>query len=336
MRAWLFLAPTLVSCSARIDDPNVGAVPVSPDASETTSSGVATFAMSALFLGDLARDGGVKLSNDPNVWAHFGYDIDGRVTIATSPDVCIPASNNFTDTWIDGDDGIDNAFGAGILPVIEDVTGPTPTASATSLITQGAWTMQMRVTGLSGDVHQTATGLAADTFISGAYGAPVAFDTSTIWPVRASTRLAFDTVYVDDGVVVLRDAEGPLVLPVQLSASKNVTLSLIIRVPIVTFALADGAGTIAGVITTADAEESATELAVQLGSCAYVAFAVDGNADILADGGNAPGVPCDAISIGLGFTARQIGSSPETGIDPLPLADACAPPDAGSGDADAD
>jgi hypothetical protein len=335
MRAWLLFAPMLVFCSARIDDPNVGAVPDAPDAQGTSSTDVTTFAMSALFLGDMLRDGG--LPSSPEIWTHFGYDVDHRTTIAWSPDVCTPTPGALEVTWIDGDDGIDDAFGAGVLPLIAQATSINPSADATQLIAAGTWTLQLRVTGLSGDAHQSALGLSADAFVSGAYGGPVAFDTSTTWPVRASTRAHFDTVYVADGLVVMRDAESPLVLPVQLTgAKKTVTLVLAIRVPIVTFAIGDGTGTIAGVVETEDAARSAKQLAVQVGECGtWFDTFIRGAPDILVDGGNGPGVPCDAISIGLGFIAKQIGTGPETGIDPLPLADTCAT-DAGIADADAD
>jgi hypothetical protein len=310
----------------------------------SASTSVTTFAASALFLGDSTRDGTIPDPKD-TAWATFGYDIDHRTTIAWSPDVCVRSGNGFENTSIDGEDGIDNAFGDAMLLFISYGTGAADlTGDATKLIASGQWTLQVRVTGLSGDAKQSAMLVAGETFISGAYGGTPSFDGTTSWPVRPNTRVQFDTVYVNAGTVVLRDAEQPLELPIQLlnyfysdpKPPVPVTLTLRVHTPIVTFDLSSGSGTIAGVLETDEAIASARVLGGELGSCFYFESDLISAQDILTDGGNAPNVPCDAISIGLGFTAKQVANPPESGTDPAPLPDPCGPDASLDGGADAD
>ena len=343
MRSWLFFAALLACCSPRIDDPNVGEVPGPPEAGTTSDTNVRTFALNALFLGDATRDGVEKLGGADAPWTTFGYDLDHRVTLAFSPDVCTLATGSNVATQIDGDDGIDNSFGANLLFVIEYGTGAQNlTRDATDSLTSGAWTLQIRLTGLSRDSQPSATGLGAETFLSNAYDGTPAFDSTTSWPVRPTTRVRFDTAYVNGGTVVLRDAEQPLTLPVALlnyfysdpKPPEPATLTLRIRVPIITFELGDDGqaknGIIAGVLEAQDAVDSANALAGALGNCApWIAPQVLTAQDSLGDGTNAPGTPCNAISIGLGFTAKEVADPPETGTDPTPPANPCDVSDAG-------
>ena len=55
--------------------------------------------------------------------------------------------------------------------------------------------------------------------------------------------------------------------------------------------------------------------------------------DIRADGTNGPGAACDAISIGIGFTAKQIGPAKTLAKPTPPAPDPCADAGAGGGDA---
>jgi hypothetical protein len=51
--------------------------------------------------------------------------------------------------------------------------------------------------------------------------------------------------------------------------------------------------------------------------------------DILADGTNKAGVPCNAISVGLGFTAKRIKNPSKVSPLGTPSPDPCAAGDAG-------
>ena len=61
-------------------------------------------------------------SADPakgDVWKHIGYDRDGHCTTAASTDVCIRFMNAPASAQEDGDQGIDNAWGHFIAPVLD-------------------------------------------------------------------------------------------------------------------------------------------------------------------------------------------------------------------------
>jgi len=337
-----------------IDQANLGAVPAAPDAGATTSTTVTTFALNALWLGDTTRDGTEDLYG---AWRSFGYDLDGRVTIEDSTNICALANNSRKSIQIDGNDGIDNSFGANVLLFLMVQTGTTNLSSdATSLIGAGTWTLQLRVAGLPADLQQSATGLSAQAFVSGAFNGSPAFDATTDWPVLASSvsdgatvasgaLVRFATVYVNGGTVVARDATQPLSLPVALwnypgkpKAPELSVLTLRIHDPILTFVRSDATsaaqGTIAGVLDTKEIQAATTMLGDALGSCDGIfgsAFA--DTQEILSDGTNAPDTPCDAISIGIGFTAKVVANPTQVGGSlPRP---AC-PGDAGAeGGADA-
>ena len=98
-----------------------------PDRPEGASPGDGmgtAFAVSELFLGDTDRNG----SPNPSAWKDFGYDLDGKISTKDSTDLCKPnAGGSPSSVYPDGNDGIDNAFGKLLLPII---TGLAQDASA--------------------------------------------------------------------------------------------------------------------------------------------------------------------------------------------------------------
>src|SRR5262245_48856894 len=70
--------------------------------------GSVTFAVTQLRLGDADANG----EQDPKAWMHYGYNLDGKVSTASSTNVCAGADPS------DGDNGIDNSFGRKILPLL--------------------------------------------------------------------------------------------------------------------------------------------------------------------------------------------------------------------------
>ena len=337
--------------------PDLGEPPPQPEAG-TTAIGASTFAINTFFLGETAP--GSYPSR--RAWMQYGYDLDNRVTTKLSTDVCTLVNGAPKDNQIDGNFGIDNAFGNAVVPLIiagSSVSDVSKNVSA--LIAQGLWTLELQITGLSVDPNQTATGLTGQAFVGANTSTTPTFDASTSWPVAPSSLMdgatiaggavvRFATVYVSAGTVVMRDASAPLTLPIvfsNLDPSHDppmATLVLKIHQPIITFVHSDVAsansGIVAGVVETAEALPLATTFGRQL-STSLCGDAVEGIVgqieqaqDILADGTNAPDVPCTAISIGLGFTARMIANPTAIGVDPSPAADPCAnPSDGGSTDA---
>jgi hypothetical protein len=327
----------------------IGVVPPEPDAGPTTTSDISTFAVNALFVGETDRTG----TTSNTAWKTLGFDLDGLVTTKDSTDVCSVAVGAPRSNQNDGIDGIDNAWGSVLLWIVTFGTGePEPSSDATGLIASGAWTLQLQVKGLSNDPHQTATALRAQAFVSGPSDGTPAFDTTTDWPVlpsslkdrgsiAAGANVEFDDVYVTDGTLVARGASQPLVLPIAFlnyfysdpKPPEPVVLTLRVHDPILSFDHIDPGsaanGTLAGVLETDETVDLARAFAHQLNSSmcgsAFDALAdqIRQTQDILDDGTNAPGVPCDAISIGLGFTAKLVQNPTRIGVDSTPPADPC-------------
>src|SRR6184192_3099548 len=82
--------------------------PPMPNASASQNSSVTTFAVDHLFFGDRSSDGGLSYSG----WKRLGYDLDGKQTSKSSTDVCAAAIRT---NQVDGQGGIDNAFGGTIV-----------------------------------------------------------------------------------------------------------------------------------------------------------------------------------------------------------------------------
>ena len=96
-------------------------------------------------------------------------------------------------------------------------------------------------------------------------------------------------------------------------------------------------GTISGVLGTEELvsgiEKVAGRISTQLcggSTLDTIKQTIRQASDIKSDGTNAAGVPCDAISIGLGFTGKQIGEPKTVAVDVAPPADPCTAGDAGA------
>jgi hypothetical protein len=76
-----------------------------------------------------------------DAWKQIGFNLDGKVTTATSTDVCalVPGANAAEQD--DGQDGIDNSFGENICPILDmlDESGPCSTGiSQTYVVTDAS------------------------------------------------------------------------------------------------------------------------------------------------------------------------------------------------------
>ena len=316
-----------------------GAVPPSlpSGAQATTSTADHNFALKALLLGDAPRG---STAQSPTAWKKYGYNIDGKISTASSTDLCTPAQGAQKSlVYTDGDNGIDNSFGENILPIILNTAGADATAKINQSITQGAFTIEIQIKGLSDDPKQTNSGLTGFLNAAGHFsdaGTPPTFSTSDNWPVLntlltnpqdpSSSKISFPNAYVVNGTWVngpFGSASNDIVIAISLS---GVSLSLTVHKAILTFdhtsaAVADN-GTIAGVINTEELITGLKAVAGRISTQLCSGSAFDGIAqqirqasDILSDGTNSAGKPCDGISIGLGFTAAQI--APQTqAVDP--------------------
>ena len=352
--------------SSTNNNSSVGAEPAKPNAPTTTSTEEHNFALHQLFLGDTPRPpiGSTTIpAQDPNAWQSYGYNIDGKVTTAASTDVCTLAAGAPKSTQIDGNNGIDNSFGENILPIILTTAGSDAASKINAAISGGSFTIMMDITGLQDSIAatQTATGLTGILLAGGQYadgGAPPVdsngfFLISDDWPVRPdllsnpsnpkSSTIQFPSAYVVNGTFV-NGSPSDITLNLEIG---GVALNITVHYAIITFQHQQGHaynGTIAGVINTTELITALSGVAGRISpslcppSQAFnsISAQISQASDIIHDGTNMAGVPCDGISVGLGFTADEI-KIPDT-VAPLaaPTPDPCASGDAGVADAGGD
>ena len=333
-----------------------GQPPAKPTAGATTSTDEITFALNSLSLGDADRAGTASNS----AWKGYGFNLDKKATDSKAKDVCTLQPGAGSSVQVDGTNGIDNSFGANILPIVINAAGlSSPSKTVSDSLTKGSFTILMNIKGLSADAKQTNTGLTGQLFAGGAYDAvgmtTPAFDSTTDWPVRpellndgktvaSGSKVRFSDAYVVRGTFVNGSASK-----VTLSlAFGGVSLDLTINQAVITFDhSAPGAatnGTIAGVLDTEELINGLKKVAGRISPslCSGstfdgIASQIRGASDIMSDGNNAAGSNCNGISVGLGFTAKQIKNPSKVADlgaaspDPCaaPPGDAGAPTDAG-------
>ena len=318
----------------------VGQPPARPDAPATTASGLRTFAVRALYLGDSTRAGTASVF----AWKSFGYNLDGKVSSSKSTDVCQRVQGASASVQTDGDTGIDNAFGYSIMAIISGLQ-PDATVAQNTRIGDGGPTTLFQITGLSADETQTATGLVVDAFAASPFdgiaentGKKPTFSLADNWPVLPSATksgtvasgasVRSSEAYIVGGTLVAHFD----VLNVQVLLLQS-TMVVPLRKVVVTARVSNGAlsgGIIAGVISSADMRQTfATQLNVLTDQFCdpsareNVLALINQTSDITVDGSNPPTANCDAISAGLAFEAAAISEVKAVGSVPAPGKDRC-------------
>jgi hypothetical protein len=312
-----------------------GTVPPSPPegAGATTDTSKKTFAVNQLFLGETNRAGMVV----KDAWKDYGYNIDGLTTTKTDTNVCQRQAGADSAKQEDGNGGIDNAFGRTVLGFILGLV-PTPSKTINDSIANGSFTILLEVTGMTDDPKQSNTGLSGRLLIGGNYGMgkKPTFSPTDDWPYRAMPIVPITGAYMNNGTFV--NGAGGAQVEISLFI-QGVSLSLTINRAAITFdhtAPNDITnGTISGVIGTealvSGIEKVAGRISTQLcggSTLDTIKQTIRQASDIRSDGSNSAGVPCDAISIGIGFTGKRIGDAKTVAVD------APAPPDPCVGGAD--
>lgn len=333
-------------------DAGAGGLPPAPCSNCTpASTKVETFAIKTLFLGEADRNGGAASNT---AWKSYGYNLDGLTSTKDSTDTCTLAAGAPKTNQIDGNNGIDNAFGEVILPIIQSAASlPTPSSTISAAIDKGDFTIQIQVTGLDDTATQNSTGLTGQLFASGAYdnGTPT-FDSTTDWPVSPAilkdgktiaggSQVQFSSAYITNGTFVSGDlTKGGITVSVSL-VFQGVALTLAVNHAVITFdhtsPNAAANGTIAGVINTQDLINGLKQVAGRI-STSLCGSAFDGIAqqitqasDIIHDGTNKSGTACDGISIGLGFTGALVANPTKVAVDDGGSSpDPCSASDAGT------
>ncbi|MBL0195677.1 MAG: hypothetical protein IPQ09_15895 [Myxococcales bacterium] len=324
---------------------NVAGLPPRPTA-PTTATSAGYYAIHTMFLGDTDRAG----APSQTAWKRYGYDLDSRVSTDKSTDHCRlrPGAPNKVKT--DGESGIDNSFGANILPIFTTALPDFPRDTNAALQT-GTGTYILQAVGFDGTSDQSNTGLTGQLFETGRVSPAPRWDGSDLWPVLASSLVGgtlagganakMSDAYVSGGMFVgvlpgtfnlsLAGVQGGIVLPIER--------------PLITFkkpsnGLDATTGTIAGVMNTARFNSEFRRVAGQLSTVLCEGSTLDNitsqftqASDIMSDGTNGDSSKeCDAISIAIGFTAKVVKEPSAVAPAPPPSPDPCVPArDAGGG-----
>ena len=315
--------------------------PGGPAPDPASAADVSVFAVRTLYFGDVVPATGVVSSV---AWKTLGFDIDGKDTTQSSTDVCQLAAGASPRTQEDGNGGIDNSFGTGMLPILVTTFGRDFSSQANASLSTGLVTNLLVVRGLGAST--TASPLSASLLVAAPLGATPTWSVADVWPVDSSSLLhsdpgvpllAFPRSYAVGGVLV---AEPP-------SGSGGIALGVVGSIPLVfpirhvqvaTTLSPDGmtatSGTISGIVPTERLVELGRKVAGRISTslCDGVAFEsifqqLQQAQDILLDGTQDPSRPCDGISIGLGFEAVRVQAGPPVVVSTL--GDVCPSPDAG-------
>jgi hypothetical protein len=322
--------------------------PAPTGASMTTHTTPHNYALHQLFLGDTDRSANPSMT----AWESFGYNLDGKVTSASSTDVCTLVAGSSKQVQVDGNGGIDNSFGSQIMPIIGTLDS-TASQTLNSDINTGSFTIMTYVVGFDDSAGNTttATGLTGVLLAGAKYsadGGVPAWDTTTNWPVLPDMGLIsgctsaggcpagtdpiknaviqFNGAFQTKGTFV-SGAPNPLTLSLSIGGQE---LSLNIASAVISFdPMAPGSvtnGTIAGVLDTTQLIAGLMNVAGHISTslCSGSAFQsiamqIEQTSDILLNGttvSNSAGTTCNAISIGLGFNSTEIAIPTSSDIAP--------------------
>jgi hypothetical protein len=297
------------------------------DAGPPPSLGGRSFVAQNVFLGDTDLDGGA----DPNAWAQFGTDIDGKDTQADSSDVCTPVEGATSATQIDGAGGIDNSFGKNVLPVFAQLGATGFSSELTTSIAIGGPSLMVNLKGLTDALDQTASNLDAQ-LVSVVHPDRVPTWTPTdLWQVYASGlvdgtipsggKARFPTSSIASGVWS-SGGVGDISLTLAFGTA---SLDVVVHHATVSFIHSSAheatSGIVSGVVKTSELLTSVEIVLAQSGACVVsteLLPQIAAASDIMQYGTNAPGQTCDGISIGMGFNAMESAPPNQTAADPTP------------------
>jgi hypothetical protein len=294
--------------------------PGPPDGAPNADGSGQAYAVSKLYLGGSRKDG----TPDPNAWKDIGYNLDKKISTAESTDLCRPAAGGAKQqVYPDGNDGIDNAFGKILLPVILSLA-PDAETSINDSLGEGSFTVILNHTNLGDGANYL--NLLSKLYAGQDLGNPPANDGTDVWPVAPelpqnpddieSSKVQFPNSYVNNNVWV-SGSPGTVTLSV---AVQGFQLALVITQATISMQLAEdhqsaSNGVIAGVL---EVEPFLVELQKIAGSLSpelcdpnstlfqNVAASIRGASDILTGGLQDPNQECNAISIGIGFDAVPV------------------------------
>jgi hypothetical protein len=278
------------------------------------------FAFHQYFLGDTDRSGTMSQT----AWQSFGIDIDGKITTASSTDVCMLTAGASKQVQVDGMNGIDNSWGANIIPLIQTLNPSGLTQAFNQAVAAGTFTTMVDVMGLTSSPTQSsaAPGLG---FEGASFPGTPTFTVADDWPVfpnwlpegglPAGSLISFPGGSVDAGAWTsgATTTDVPILLPLG-----GQPMELVLHHASASFVHATpttaATGIVGGILYTQEflAQLQAAAGYISTALCSGSAFdsiaaQIEQDQDIVHDGTNVAGEPCDAISMGIGFEGIQIG-----------------------------
>ncbi len=311
-------------------------VPPSAPANGVAGDGSGTIlAVDKLYLGDTTWDGTQSL----DAWKDFGYDLDGiKSTLKTTNHCKLQEGANAANVKTDGNGGIDNSFGANILPIIINLAADAST-KINENIASGAFTIILKIDGIGGGTNyiDLPASLYAGAQLSDADGNPLTpkWDGTDKWPVYCelmaqcldtgtpqmdagnTSKVQFAKSYVAGGTWV-SGSKGNVNLSLSV---QGYSLSLTIHEAQLTAQLDAGNpptsathGIIAGILDTEELINSLQSVAGNIstsfcaGSSTFdsIAQQIRAASDIMNDGTQDSTKTCNGISIGLGFDMKAV------------------------------
>jgi len=281
------------------------------------------FAISKIYFGDTDRAGHASST----AWATYGLNIDGKVTGASSTNVCTLLPGSLCETQLDGNDGIDNSFGANVLWAIHTFNAMYD-SYANNAIKEGGGTLLIQLDGLaSADGYSQLPGALYRATLT---SQPPKWDGTDIRAVDTVSLVGGDIAmplavlpdgYVNNRVWVSGLSSGKAYLDLQVAAG-NAGSGLLPPIPLqhvqIAMQVAPGnasatSGTLSGVARTQDVVawiqlwSGTIASSLCYGAAAMsISSQLEQMSDIMADGTNEPGKQCDGISVGLGFDAVAV------------------------------
>jgi hypothetical protein len=253
----------------------------------------------------------------PGGWKKVGMNIDGLESNGNSTDVCQPWPGGVPSVvHPDGDDGIDNAFGKSLLPLINTVS-PDFDERVKLYLAEGRFNTMVKMYCLHPSGNQD---LLSKVFGGTDLGSLPLYDGTDVWPVAPeilsdpmdpeSTTLIFENSTIVDNVF----DSGPnedfvLSIPAEIEGELG-QLKLSLHAARVTMELAEdrksATGVLAGVLQTEEVVEQAKRIAYLADMCKDDTYessleSVRRMSDIMADGTQDPTATCNGISFGLEF-----------------------------------
>ncbi len=262
--------------------PDLRHAPPDPGAPAATSGAQRTFAVRSFDLG----------GGSPDAWKQLGLDIDGASTTAASTGLCKLAPGASPRVHEDGADGIDNSFGANLVPLLSVVFGSEVFVRLNASLATGYGSDLLQIGGLEAGGDATVDAALQAAPFPRAWIAGSTFATA---PSTPEVRLVLGSTSLQAGA-----PSAALALPVT---------HVQIVAPLADDAWTVQGGVLSGILPAADTVKAVDAFmqAIDPDVSADVLRAAEQqvlqSADILVDGTQDPARACDGISIGLGFTA---------------------------------